>query len=129
MLTNNSTFAPNESVTPFGEALRNLRREAGITQRDLAAKTGLDFTYVSKLENGRTSPPAADTVVSIARALQVSPDNLLALSGKLSSDVRDAVATNPAAQEFLRVSAGLSLTTDEWKQLGSLARTFRAPAE
>lgn len=43
----------------FGEALHDLRRKHGVSQRELAVKTGLDFTYVSKLENGRNLPRQA----------------------------------------------------------------------
>ncbi len=112
-------------MSTFGPTLRNLRREAGITQRDLASRTDLDFSYLSKLENSRIPPPAADTIVKIAAVLGVSPDQLLALSGKLSSDVTEAVASLPGAQEFLRLSAQLSLTDEEWKRLGSMAQEWR----
>ena len=116
-------------MNAFGATLRQLRREAGITQRVLAARTGLDFSYVSKLENSRVPSPAADTVVKIARVLGVIPDELLALSGKLSSDVTDAVASMPGAQEFLRLSAQLSLTDEEWRRLGSMAQKWRNKSE
>jgi transcriptional regulator with XRE-family HTH domain len=85
----------------------------------------LDFSYVSKLENSRIPPPAADTVVKIAHVFGVTPDELLALSGKLSSDVTDAVASMPGAQEFLRLSTKLSLTDEEWRRLGSMAQQWR----
>ncbi len=53
----------------FGELLREKRRTAGVSQRELAAGAGLDFSYISKLENGRIPPPAADTAFAIARSL------------------------------------------------------------
>jgi transcriptional regulator with XRE-family HTH domain len=40
----------------FGERLRQLRRERQMNQRALAERAGIDFTYLSKLENGRMAP-------------------------------------------------------------------------
>ncbi len=51
-------------------------------ERELAVRTGLDFSYISKVENSRLPPPAADTIVSICNVLGVSPEELLALTGK-----------------------------------------------
>ena len=39
----------------FGERLRELRKERGLTQRALAQTIGLDFTYLSKIECGVAS--------------------------------------------------------------------------
>src|SRR5947209_7991555 len=39
--------------TEFGPALRAGRLAAGLSQRELAARTALDFSYISKVENGR----------------------------------------------------------------------------
>jgi transcriptional regulator with XRE-family HTH domain len=109
----------------FGEALRQIRREAGLTQRELASKTGLDFSYISKVENGRNPPPAADTIVQLCAAMGVQPEALLALTGKLPSDVQKAVGANSAAQEFLRFAQKLNLSDDEWRRLSQQARRLR----
>ena len=53
----------------FGQLLRELRRAKGVNQRDLASKVGVDFSYISKLENDRLPPPAADTVVKNLRGV------------------------------------------------------------
>ena len=37
----------------FGDAVRALRREAGLTQEQLADKTGLHVTYIAGIETGR----------------------------------------------------------------------------
>jgi len=37
----------------FGERLRELRKEQKISQRELATRVGVDFTYLSKIENGQ----------------------------------------------------------------------------
>jgi transcriptional regulator with XRE-family HTH domain len=45
----------NEAVhdhRALGQALRELRNQAGLTQEDLAARAGIGATYLSQLENG-----------------------------------------------------------------------------
>ena len=112
-------------MASFGETLRDIRREAGVTQRDLAQRTGLDFSYISKLENDRNAPPAADSIVRMCEVLGVPPERLLALTGKIPSDVQQTVASSTAAQEFLRETQRLSLTDDEWRVLSQEVRRLR----
>ncbi|MCC6177463.1 MAG: helix-turn-helix domain-containing protein [Chloroflexi bacterium] len=105
----------------FGAVLRDRRRAAGLTQRDLAERSSLDFSYISKLENNRLPPPAADTVVVLSSILGVPPEELLALTGKIPSEVQATVSTSPSAQKFLREAQRMGLSEDEWSDL---ARTL-----
>ncbi|MBI4322043.1 MAG: helix-turn-helix domain-containing protein [Chloroflexi bacterium] len=111
----------------FGAALRERRRAAGLSQRDLAERTGLDFSYISKVENGRVPPPAADTIVSMCNVLGVPAEEMLALTGKIPSEVQQTISTSKVAQEFLRHVQQMGLTDDEWgritKSLKSLRKT------
>jgi transcriptional regulator with XRE-family HTH domain len=109
----------------FGRALRELRRSKGISQRDLAEKVGVDFSYISKIENDRLPPPAADTIVKICEALQVSPDMLLTLSGKIPSELRDTIGSSPAAMQFIRSAQSMGLTEEEWKELTTQLKQLR----
>jgi transcriptional regulator with XRE-family HTH domain len=102
------------------------RRAAGLSQRVLAARAGLDFTYISKVENGRLPPPAADTIVALSRVLDSPPEDLLALTRKIPSVVHRTVSASPAAQQFLREAQELALTDHEWTQLVQLLRGLRA---
>jgi transcriptional regulator with XRE-family HTH domain len=83
----------------------------------LAQRTSLDFTYISKLENDRLPPPAADTVMAICAALGIPSEDLLLLSGKLPSGVQAHVSANREAQRFLLRAERLGLSDDEWKQM------------
>ena len=40
----------------FGSFLAQLRREKGMTQKELAERTGIDQADISKLENGTRNP-------------------------------------------------------------------------
>jgi transcriptional regulator with XRE-family HTH domain len=110
----------------FGQALRELRRAKGISQRQLAAKTGMDFSYISKIENDRLSPPSADTVVKISDALEISPDQLLALTGKIPSEVVSTIGSSPAAIEFIRNAQAMRLSEDEWRKLYQELKRLRS---
>lgn len=101
----------------FGEKLRTMRRAAKVTQRELARKVGVDFSYISKLENDRLPPPAADTILSICKVLDVDSDDLLALTGKLPSDVQKTVGKSSIAQRFLREAQQLDLNDQEWEEM------------
>lgn len=98
----------------FGSNLRQKRRDAGITQRDLATKIGVDFSYISKLENDRLPPPAADTIVAICKILGSEPEELLALTGKIPTEIQETISTKRAAQEFLREAQKMDLGEEEW---------------
>ena len=109
----------------FGEKLRELRRLAGVSQRELAHSTNLDFSYISKLENDRNSPPAADTILKICEVLGVSSEPLLALTGKIPSTIQQNLGSSEAAQEFLRESMRLNLSEEEWRSLSQQVRRLR----
>jgi len=109
----------------FGQHLRELRREKGISQRELAKKVSVDFSYISKLENDRLPPPAADTIVKICEVLNVQPDQLLSLTKKIPGDIKDLVSSTPKAMEFLRNAGSLKLTEDEWDKMSKQLKHLR----
>lgn len=63
-----------------GDRLRRVRRGQDLTQERLAAMAGLNPITISRLENGTAKAVYADTVMVLARTLQVSADYLLGLS-------------------------------------------------
>lgn len=62
-------------TTEFGKALRKARLSTGMTQFELALKTGISTTNIGKYERGTTTPPI-DKIRKIAKACQVSEDDL-----------------------------------------------------
>ena len=109
----------------FGQTLKEIRRSKGVTQRQLAAAVGVDFSYISKVENDRMSPPAADTIVKICQKLGVPPDELLAMTGKMPTSIKEAISENQAAQQFLREAQTMTLTDDEWGALTQQLKKLR----
>lgn len=66
----------NESAKKLGKNMKRIRLEKGMTQGDICRKLGLDRAYISNLESGKKNPTLA-TIEKIAKALEVSPDNLI----------------------------------------------------
>ncbi|RDJ93071.1 XRE family transcriptional regulator [Lacticaseibacillus rhamnosus] len=61
---------------------RGLRRRASLSQRDVALQVGIDFTYLSKLENDHGEAPGEATIRRLAAVLHADSEALLALAGK-----------------------------------------------
>jgi transcriptional regulator with XRE-family HTH domain len=74
----------------FGAFLRALRRRKGRTQRDLAREVGVDYSYLSKLENDAPgfSTVSERTLSRLAEALDADPDEVITRAGKVPSDVQ-----------------------------------------
>lgn len=59
-----------------GRNVERLRRAQGITQEQLAERSGFSQQYISGLETGRRNPTVV-TLYEIAAALNVTPVELL----------------------------------------------------
>lgn len=101
-----------EGIDPrFGLEMKRLREAKGISQRKLGEMVGLDSGYISRIERGLFKPPSEEKIVAIADALGGNRDVLLSLSGKISSDVMNAVTKQPEKMsEVVRSSENLG----EW---------------
>jgi transcriptional regulator with XRE-family HTH domain len=62
----------------LGVVIRELRKEAGLSQIVFGEKCGFYQTYLSRIENG-TANPTINAVEVIARALGISIFDLLSL--------------------------------------------------
>ena len=59
----------------IGRRIAELRKEVGLTQEQLAVKTGLDRTFVGYIEKGDRNP-SIETANKIARALGITIDEI-----------------------------------------------------
>lgn len=118
---------------PFHERLRSLRKEAQMSQRDLAERIGVDFTYLSKIENGRVDPPSEPVIKNIASALAgvlsldetELGDELITLAGKIPSDLAATLSRNPGAVQFLRSIGDDVRSFADWQRLMQDRRSQR----
>ena len=101
----------------FGERLRELRKQKGMTQKELAEKADIGFTYVSKIETGVMPPPRGKTILALARALEVEDvvlDELFGLAKKIPSDLSSKV--NPEIIKMLRSFQGDVNKPADWPE-------------
>lgn len=61
----------------LGERIRNLRKEKGLTQEELASRLGLQKSAVAKYENGRVTNIKRSTLFNMADILGVSPAQIM----------------------------------------------------
>ena len=80
-MTTSPSSSAKQAQEALGVRLRELRREAGLTGRSLAAALGWHFTRVSKLEHGVQAPTGADIRdwCRVCRADDQVPDLLATL--------------------------------------------------
>lgn len=72
--------------TALGEYIHGLRRRKGYTLKQAAEEIGMNFTYLSKIENGHVIPEP-DKLVAIARALDGSVTKMMRLSKNIPEEV------------------------------------------
>lgn len=86
--------------TTFGSHLRK-RREAlraddrSFSVRQVAARVGVEPSYLSKVERDEEAPPSEPKIRALAKELGEDPDVLLALAGKVSHDLLDIIRKRP----------------------------------
>ena len=64
------------SYRTVGHRIRAKRKRHGWSLRDLAAKSGVDFATISKIENGKRQPLLSH-IQTLAKALRVPPRELI----------------------------------------------------
>ena len=75
------------------EKLRS--QDPSFSVRKVAQRISIEPAYLSKIERGQAAPPSEDTIRRLARELGEDPDLLLAMGGKVSSDLQDIILRRP----------------------------------
>jgi transcriptional regulator with XRE-family HTH domain len=97
----------------FGRTVREARKRRALSQKQLADIAGIDFTYLSKIENDRMAPPSEKTLRAMAEALDADADELIRLAGKVPSDLAEFLVRDPEGMRFLRSFQGSDIETRE----------------
>lgn len=82
----------------FGERIRLLRQNKGMTLRDLAPHVGVGFTYLCKVENGKLDfgdYPSDALIHRLAEALDADEDELTVLAERVPERIRRRVLQRP----------------------------------
>ena len=100
----------------FGKKLRELRRKQGFTLRALAQAVHVDFSYLSKIENGKAGYlPGADLIRSLADVLKTDALELLQLADKVPPEV-ERFASDARARKFLHRAQEIA-SPEDWDAL------------
>jgi transcriptional regulator with XRE-family HTH domain len=107
---------PKENTRDIGGFIRDLRRNARISLRQLAEQAGVSNPYLSQIERGLRKP-SAEVLAQLAHALRVSTPAMYLKAGLLDSNdnagVLAAIATDP------------ELTVGQKQSLTQIYETFR----
>ncbi len=92
-------MTPNNS---FGTLLKSLRKKRDLSIKNLSKHLNVNYTYISKMENGR-SLPSKDILSKIADIFNYDKEELFIRAGKMPEDIIDILRENPKeAANFLR---------------------------
>ena len=85
----------------FGEYIRERREALRATDRrfsvrQVAQRIGVEPAYLSKIERGDVAPPSEEKIRRLAEDLGEDTDVLLAMAGKVSSDLLEVIRKRPA---------------------------------
>lgn len=83
------TRASVEQDLALGQLIYDLRTEAGLTQRELAARMGTTQSVISRLEEGGGARNRLDTLVRVATAL--GRHLVVSFPEKVPTKLKDAV--------------------------------------
>ncbi len=84
----------------FGARLRQLRKQAGMTQRELADRLNIDFSYLSKIEGGAVPPPSEKVIIQLVEVLNADKDELIILAGRVPSDIAQILKNGKTLQRL-----------------------------
>ena len=84
----------------FGEYIRKQRealksQDRRFSVRQVAQRIGVEPAYLSKIERGDVAPPSEAKIRALAEELDEDPDVLLAMAGKVSSDLQEIIRERP----------------------------------
>lgn len=86
----------------FGKMLRKLRSEKGVSIKQLAPAVGVNYTYISKLENSKVNP-SPEVVEKLSHYFDYDSDELMLAAGKIPKDILSILQSNPLeAVSYLR---------------------------
>jgi len=99
----------------LGAFIRDLRRNARISLRQLAQQAGVSNPYLSQIERGLRKP-SAEVLAQLANALRVSTPMMYLRAGLLEREGHDVLAA---------IAADADLTIAQKQSLSQIYETFR----
>ncbi len=84
----------------FGKYIRDkreklLKGDKKFSLRQVSQRIGIEPSYLSKIERGQEVSLSEEKIILLSIELNEDPDVLLALSGKVSSDIQEIIRKRP----------------------------------
>jgi len=114
----------------FGERIRKIRNEQGLTAKDLSVASGIPEKTIYRIETGEVSDPKLSTIEPLVKALNCSADELLFSAreftklGHLRQIFLKFADLHEGQQEFMvEVTQKLMLALSFENQMGEAMKT------
>ena len=98
----------------FGRAIREIRKELGLSQKSVADAADIGQSYLCMIESDERRNPGAQILARVAQALGISVDELVMRAGLLPRDRPDEPLTRKATHLFRQLPL--------WRQQDVLAQ-------
>ncbi len=90
----------SQATSPLGDYIRKVREERAANDpafslRRVAARCEVTPAYLSRIERNEVAPPSEETLLRLASDLGEDRDVLLAMAGKISTDLRAIILARP----------------------------------
>lgn len=110
-------------MNPFGDCLKRMREQRGLSARQLSLDAGLAAAYVTMAENGdRGKRPSRNSVLALAKAMRLSASEMAELLEAAGLASRVEILGRPSFEEY--VNADPLLRSDEKRALIHSYRTY-----
>lgn len=121
----------------LGESIRKARKEAGLSQYEVQAKTGIPVSVLSNMERGKVVEPKRKKLEALAEVLGISPVSWLIIAGYISKPIeyneldleimsRIKVLTDNQKETMSQILATLSTLTDtEQKIFADMIKVYK----
>ena len=77
----------------LGDTVRSIRKKSGVSIKSAAPELGVDYTYLSKIENGYVTP-SSQFLGRLADFFKIDGDQLYVAAEKLPPDVEQILQEN-----------------------------------
>jgi len=106
----------------FGQRIRKRREEKRKTDpafslRRFALAVEISAAFLSKVEMGEAPPPKAEKIIKMAELLEINPDELLSLAGKVDPVLPEIIREQPKMADFLRMAREVNITDEQIERL------------
>ena len=110
IISMNSNEKIDQNIKTFGERLKQLRLEKGLSQTEIGNLTKTHYTQIGRYERG-ISVPSSDTLKLLANTFNVSTDFLY------EGDLKEVASANIRDKELLAIFEQAEKLSDKDKEL------------